>query len=956
MKLYRVLWEDSVANDVAINPLADQEAETLVRGKTIAERLRRGDLPHMVDWFDPGLLAKVGVREVISSTLGSYTDQRLIQASTDNASEERLKHRYNYSGVGFNTAGEEPEPSQALAGDGTGAIWVDYIADLGDGFEATYAMAYLLAADELKVAGESTPLPAGRLLIMGGDQVYPDATKQEYSNRLRDPYDWAFSTTDPKRRLFAIPGNHDWYDGLSAFSALFCSARDRISKGLGTQIGGWRCHQHRSYFAIQLPHNWWIWGPDIQLVDNLDDSQRDYFDLMAEQTKPGDNIILCLAEPSWLHRNYDNMHEISMLARKKGAKICAVIAGDWHHYSRYTSDKLGIQFVTAGGGGAFAHATHGLKNRIALNWATPTSAASTVASKTDTDAFNRLERATVGTAGRDFTQAPATAAATALASTSGVAPEPKPITDTDAGPGGVGRRSKAIRKEDIRSAAYDCHAEAIYPPKSTSRLLCLKNLGLPFRNRPFTYLVGIIYFIYAWAFVAADPRQSPITQRLASSISEQIAANEAQIYDDEEAIKRIHAIAADARAAEAKITEFEQKLAPKQRLMDDLDKRHSDTNQLVMSTSGQIEASTASIASISKEIEHVKSIAPPSDTAEADKLLASIKALEDKLAEQQRLRTELQARLASAQQTAATISAEMTAKGPEFDGIRIEIMGLKSIVAMADQPDEMKAKLTPLEKSLAEQQKLRAELKRKQADNGGPTLSDQLTEILGSNKGLSETFKGLAAASLRYVLDIGALMKAAELSPMFAFMLIGLSVGLIKYVESDSTIVKLAIGSVHAAAHILALLVVSWFASATGISLRGYLLAATEGNAYVDNSFRVLWNILVALFAGGLLGGLVMGLYWTLTSTLFNMHTGDAFGALGIRDYKNFLRIKLEPGRATIYPIALDRVPGRGGWRWKLAAGEQRPAHNPQILPVRPLAPRLIEKSPIVIEASKVLA
>ncbi len=253
-----------------------------MRGEDIIRRLRRGDLPQMVDWFDPGLLAKVGVRTVISSTLGSYTDQRLMQAATDNVDDEQvLANRYNYSGGEWVDANGKRIATQALPTDNNGAVWVDYIADLGDGFEATYALAYLLAADQLKIAGESAPLPAPPLLIMGGDQVYPDATKQEYSDRLRDPYDWAFSTNGPKRKLFAIPGNHDWYDGLSAFSALFCSARDRISKGLGTQIGGWRCQQHRSYFAIKLPHNWWIWGPDIQLADNLDDSQRDYFDLMS---------------------------------------------------------------------------------------------------------------------------------------------------------------------------------------------------------------------------------------------------------------------------------------------------------------------------------------------------------------------------------------------------------------------------------------------------------------------------------------------------------------------------------------------------------------------------------------------------------------------------------------------------------------------------------------------------
>jgi hypothetical protein len=806
-------WENFVANDTSTNPLPNREAEALARGEKIIERLRRGDLPQMVDWFDPGLLAKVGVRTVISSTLGSYTDQRLMQAATDNvATEAELANRYNYTGESIKVDGAVLS-TERLPAEPDGAVWIDYIADLGDGFEATYAMAYLLAADELKVAGESAPLPAGRLLIMGGDQVYPDATKQEYSIRLRDPYDWAFSTAEPKRKLFAIPGNHDWYDGLSAFSALFCSARDRISKGLGTQIGGWRCQQHRSYFAIKLPHNWWIWGPDIQLADNLDDSQRDYFDLMAEQTKPGDTIILCIAEPSWLHQNYDNLHEISMLARKHGAKICAVVAGDWHHYSRYTTDKLGIQFITAGGGGAFAHATHGLKQRVALRWPTRTDANSAVSSKTDTEAFNRIENEVIGTSGSDFTMAvPDVLAAKAKA----VAHEPKPLTDIDAGPGGIGRRAKPVRKEDIKSSAYNCQAMSIYPPKSTSRLLCLKNLALPFRNRPFTYLVGMIYFIFAWAFVAADPQQSPITRNVVQSI-------------DLEASRK------------------------------------------------QSELTASKTASLQKP-------ADPATTALELRLEAEIALL--------------------AEQRKAVEGASVTKLSEKIQtGIAARLNDLS---------------------------------------DGKISFGAAVTGMVG------EVLKG----SLASMFDPKPIIDAAELSPMFAFMLIGLWAGLVSYVESESRLVRILIGTLHAAAHIAALLFVSWLASATGFVpwLIGKIPWVSSDIA------RILWNVLVALFAGGLLGGFVMGLYWTLTSTLFNMHTGDAFGALGIKDYKNFLRIKLEPGRATIYPIALDRVPGRKGWRWQLGKGEQRPAHNPQIMPVNPLKPRMIEKTPIVIEADKVLA
>lgn len=52
------------------------------------------------------------------------------------------------------------------------------MSDLGDGFNPTYALATLLAEEKLDLAGgtgdgESVPTQRGRLLVMGGDQVYP---------------------------------------------------------------------------------------------------------------------------------------------------------------------------------------------------------------------------------------------------------------------------------------------------------------------------------------------------------------------------------------------------------------------------------------------------------------------------------------------------------------------------------------------------------------------------------------------------------------------------------------------------------------------------------------------------------------------------------------------------------------------------------------------------------------
>ncbi len=330
--------------------------------------LRKGELPRMVAWYDPRLLARVGVRTMVSSVFGQYADQRLIQAATDNSDNGDVVNRYDFRDP------TPDDPMRRIDLDGDGAYWIDYIADTGDGFESTYGMAYLLAQEQLNVRGTTAPLPYGDILIMGGDQCYPQATREEYKKRLLTPFEWAFDVAEPQRKLFAIPGNHDWYDGLAAFDSLFCSSRDRLSKSKGNAIGGWQCQQHRSYWALRLPYNWWIWGCDIQFSQYLDLAQVNYFAQIAEHMGPDDKVILCIAEPSWLIADLhgedeeQNFFKITALARSRGARVCAVIAGDWHHYNRYYQPELDVHFFTAGGGGAFLHPTHVLRNEISVRW------------------------------------------------------------------------------------------------------------------------------------------------------------------------------------------------------------------------------------------------------------------------------------------------------------------------------------------------------------------------------------------------------------------------------------------------------------------------------------------------------------------------------------------------------------------------------------------------------------
>lgn len=54
-------------------------------------------------------------------------------------------------------------------------------------------------------------LPRGEFLLLGGDEIYPYASKQGYQERLIAPFNAAAREAgEAESDLYAIPGNHDW--------------------------------------------------------------------------------------------------------------------------------------------------------------------------------------------------------------------------------------------------------------------------------------------------------------------------------------------------------------------------------------------------------------------------------------------------------------------------------------------------------------------------------------------------------------------------------------------------------------------------------------------------------------------------------------------------------------------------------------------------------------------------
>jgi Calcineurin-like phosphoesterase len=351
----------------------------------------------MVDWYNPQQLFQTALETFVSKTLGRHADRRSIEAA--NKVAKFFDFSFEVPAAPATKGAIDPEKyrPEDLSPEPLKEIWIDYVSDLGDGFNSTYAVAYLLAQEQLQVEGVTEPLQRGNILIFGGDEVYPTADRKEYKNRLVTPYRYAMrNQPQPAPFLFALPGNHDWYDSLSSFLEFF---GDYEQHSFADKR--WQVPQNRSYFALKLPHNWWLLGVDFQLQSDLDYWQIKYFEKIVQQMKRGDRIILCCAEPFWVYekmypafkaKNQDsNLHRLLEMLRvpkertddveendpTPDKQIVLYLAGDLHHYFRvWTSDgrectpkksapppeKTTLQ-ITSGGGGAFLHPTHGAVQR-----------------------------------------------------------------------------------------------------------------------------------------------------------------------------------------------------------------------------------------------------------------------------------------------------------------------------------------------------------------------------------------------------------------------------------------------------------------------------------------------------------------------------------------------------------------------------------------------------------------
>jgi len=357
-----------------------------------------------VGWFSLRMLVNTAIQALLTAVTGNRTSRREVLAALD-------------------VQGGNPYPlfdiaclhnSDELASNEDDAVWIDYIADLGDGFNATHSIAWLVGRDYVGLGQVSKPipqpqppdcmteaqpdafadtehlLPGGSVTIFGGDLVYPYATQRMYQERTTGPYHAArpwqkVGDTYAGRMLFSIPGNHDWYDGLANFVHRFCQR--------GRWMGAWQVQQKRSYFALRLGHGFSIWGIDLATANDFDAAQLEYFRYQADHLEENEQVILCVPTPAWTDLDDqataakqsagpsgDAWNAITLLINEVSnnsnrilnpARISVIIAGDAHHYVRHEaiaeSDRAAMHLITCGGGGAFMLGTDAVPDLLQLS-------------------------------------------------------------------------------------------------------------------------------------------------------------------------------------------------------------------------------------------------------------------------------------------------------------------------------------------------------------------------------------------------------------------------------------------------------------------------------------------------------------------------------------------------------------------------------------------------------------
>lgn len=255
------------------------------------------------------------------------------------------------------------------------------IGDTGEGDAPQYAV-----VPGFLTAGRDTAFT-----VLASDVIYPVGATDDYGTKFFRPY------RDYPAPVYAIPGNHDWYEDLNGFMRVFCDAPPLPAEPAPRPLTpAWlrsllwhrpspvdeqrlaeaaKFRSTPAQLAVQ-PGPYWaidagpvrVIGIDTGLLGTLDAEQGRWLREVSEGPVPK---ILVTGSPLYVDGEHhpcpiDGGGTVDDLVRDPERNFVAAIGGDIHNYQRYPVTVPGrasptvrtIQYIVSGGGGAFMHATH----------------------------------------------------------------------------------------------------------------------------------------------------------------------------------------------------------------------------------------------------------------------------------------------------------------------------------------------------------------------------------------------------------------------------------------------------------------------------------------------------------------------------------------------------------------------------------------------------------------------
>jgi uncharacterized membrane protein HdeD (DUF308 family) len=258
------------------------------------------------------------------------------------------------------------EPQGIAAGDFSFVV----IGDPGEGDASQHVL-----RDQLLSVANAADV---RFVVISSDVVYPTGSMKDYEAKFWLPFKGV------TRPVYAIPGNHDWYDALEAFAATFLRAdaaraairaraeadlrvtsttddridtlvqeAERLRQAYGVPTG----FQRAPFFEMQA-ERFALLAVDTGILRRIDPAQATWLDAALNRSA-GKLTMAILGHPFFAGGHDttagdDDFAQLKQLLVSRGVTI--VMAGDTHDLEYYAESRPAapaVHHFVNGGGGAY---------------------------------------------------------------------------------------------------------------------------------------------------------------------------------------------------------------------------------------------------------------------------------------------------------------------------------------------------------------------------------------------------------------------------------------------------------------------------------------------------------------------------------------------------------------------------------------------------------------------------